>query len=92
MQLTLKSISHPDLKDISISSSVFSIGRGEEPFSQTSSNDVNMLSRRHAKLFFENGHFYVVDLGSKNGTKLNGESVGLTPVPITNNAFVAVTI
>ena len=41
-------------------------------------NDI-MISRYHARLKFEGGKWYVRDLGSRNGTKLNGEKL-LKPV------------
>lgn len=41
-------------------------------------NDI-MISRYHARLKFEAGKWYVRDLGSRNGTKLNGEKL-LKPV------------
>ncbi len=37
------------------------------------------LSRRHAKVYQILGHWCVEDLGSTNGTRLNGEPVGTTP-------------
>src|SRR5258708_37221734 len=33
-------------------------------------------SREHATIVSENGEFFVVDLGSKHGTFVNGEKVG----------------
>lgn len=33
------------------------------------------VSRRHCELIRENEHLYIVDLGSSNGTSLNGEPV-----------------
>ena len=41
-------------------------------------NDI-MISRYHARLKLEGGKWYVRDLGSRNGTKLNGEKL-LKPV------------
>jgi hypothetical protein len=37
--------------------------------------DDDMVSRRHARLFVERGVWHVEDLGSRNGTRLNGEVV-----------------
>ncbi|MGH2883860.1 MAG: FHA domain-containing protein [Solirubrobacteraceae bacterium] len=34
------------------------------------------VSRRHARLFFRDGHWVVCDLDSTNGTTVNGASVG----------------
>lgn len=34
------------------------------------------VSRRHARLLFRDGHWVVCDLGSKNGTTVNGAGVG----------------
>lgn len=36
---------------------------------------VTHLSRKHAELFFQNGHLMVKDLGSANGTYVNGKQV-----------------
>ncbi|MDW8295081.1 MAG: FHA domain-containing protein [Aquificaceae bacterium] len=33
------------------------------------------VSRRHAKIYFKDGHWFVEDLGSTNGTYVNGKKV-----------------
>jgi hypothetical protein len=40
------------------------------------------ISRRHAEVFLEGGFTYLRDLGSSNGTWLNGQLVGAQPVPL----------
>ena len=35
------------------------------------------VSRHHARIFFESGHYWLKDLDSANGTKLNGKKVKL---------------
>jgi len=41
------------------------------------------VSRKHLRLFFEEGKWFVVDLGSKNGTFVNGEDIrGKRPVEL----------
>jgi hypothetical protein len=40
------------------------------------------LSRRHAEFFTENGQVYVRDLGSANGTWVDGRAVGTETVPL----------
>ena len=37
------------------------------------------VSRTHASIFDKNGNTYVQDLGSKNGTTVNGQPVGNDP-------------
>jgi hypothetical protein len=37
------------------------------------------VSRQHAEIYLENGRYYLRDLGSKNGTYVNGQAV-LSPV------------
>ncbi|MBZ0236229.1 MAG: FHA domain-containing protein [Deltaproteobacteria bacterium] len=38
------------------------------------------LSRRHAEVWLTNGQLWIRDLGSANGTWVNGQSVGASPV------------
>jgi serine phosphatase RsbU (regulator of sigma subunit)/pSer/pThr/pTyr-binding forkhead associated (FHA) protein len=37
--------------------------------------DSGAVSRQHAKITFNNGEYYVQDLGSRNGTIVNGETI-----------------
>jgi len=55
------------------------LGRDE---SLPSRIDDRGLSRRHAKVYLVLGHWCVEDLGSTNGTRLNGEPVGATPAKL----------
>src|SRR5262245_33491308 len=48
------------------------IGRSEDADIFISSNDV---SRNHARIHREAGRYFVADLGSRNGTRLNGVPV-----------------
>ncbi len=43
------------------------------------------ISRRHCTFTQKNGHFYVRDLGSKNGTYLNGTRINEQDVRLSNN-------
>lgn len=38
-------------------------------------NDDRTVSRQHASIIFDNGNFYIMDRGSKNGTRVNGKKV-----------------
>ncbi|MBI1890566.1 MAG: FHA domain-containing protein [Burkholderiales bacterium] len=73
--IVLKPISHPELGDICIEENLFAIGRSEAPFGTYAPEVVSDLSRRHARIFAEYGGVFVADMGSKNGTKVNGASV-----------------
>jgi pSer/pThr/pTyr-binding forkhead associated (FHA) protein len=73
--IVLKPVSHPELGDIRIEENLFAVGRGEPPFDSYAADVVADLSRRHARIFSEYGGAYVADLGSKNGTTVNGASV-----------------
>lgn len=73
--IVLKPVSHPETGDIRIDESLFAIGRTEPPFSEYPPGIVADLSRRHARIFSENGAVYIADLDSKNGTKVNGVDV-----------------
>lgn len=46
------------------------------------------LSRRHAELFVENGQLFIHDLGSANGTWVDGQHLGTDPYPVAANSQV----
>ena len=66
---------------IDLGEGTLQIGRGRD-------NDVVLpdplkgVSRIHAELRFENGHYVVVDLQSQNGTWVNGRRVERAEVPV----------
>ena len=75
MNVTLKPISHPAMGGISLDETRFTIGRGMEPFRSYDDEAVSRLSRRQARIFQDNGQLYIIDLGSLNGTQVNGQIV-----------------
>lgn len=79
LSILLKPISHPELGDVRIEDRLFAIGRTEAPFASFDPSAVAGLSRRHARIFSENGAVYVADLDSKNGTSVNGDEVRQKP-------------
>jgi pSer/pThr/pTyr-binding forkhead associated (FHA) protein len=88
MQLILKPISQPGLGEIIVNDALFAIGRHEEPFVGYDSRLVTRLSRRHARIFEQDGVVYLADLGSLNGTTVNGRDVGKIPVKLQPGAEV----
>jgi pSer/pThr/pTyr-binding forkhead associated (FHA) protein len=80
MQVILKPVNHPELGEIIIKDSLFAIGRHETPFSNYDAQIVEKLSRRHARIFEQDGTVYIADLGSLNGTTVNGQTVETLPV------------
>jgi pSer/pThr/pTyr-binding forkhead associated (FHA) protein len=75
LMIVLQPVSHPELDAIQIRDSLFAIGRTEAPFDSYPPELVADLSRRHARIFCEDGAVYLADLGSKNGTTVNGAAV-----------------
>ena len=75
LMIVLRPVSHPQLDAIHIHDSLFAIGRTEAPFDAYAPEIVSDLSRRHARIFCEHGAAYLADLGSKNGTTVNGVAV-----------------
>ena len=71
-QIVLKPLSHPELAEIGIDETLFPVGRNEPPFDGYPADAVADLSRRHARIFCENGVIHIADMGSKNGTAVNG--------------------
>ncbi|WP_027800957.1 FHA domain-containing protein [Paraburkholderia dilworthii] len=78
----LASGQRPALDAIRIVDSLFAIGRSEAPFTDYPAERIARLSRRHARVFVENGAVYVADLGSKNGTTVNGIPVRQMPARV----------
>ncbi|MFY9341636.1 MAG: FHA domain-containing protein [Planctomycetota bacterium] len=46
------------------------------------------VAERHASLRFDGVRWYVADLGGKEGTRVDGQRVGLAPVPLRRNCLV----
>ena len=80
MQVILKPIAHPELGEIIIKDDLFPIGRHEQPFANYKPEFVEKLSRRHARIFEQDGVVYIADLGSLNGTTVNESSVDSLPL------------
>lgn len=60
--------------EISLADSTRSIGRGDLA-RVVSANDLGYISHRHFEAGFANGQYYIEDLNSLNGTKLNGVEI-----------------
>lgn len=75
LMIVLEPIAHPELEAIHIHDALFAIGRTEAPFEAYPPELAADLSRRHARIFCEHGAVYLADLGSKNGTTVNGIAV-----------------
>ncbi len=59
--------------EYSLSRFTTTLGRGLE--NDFVLNDDRTVSRQHASITFENGSFFIIDLCSKNGTRVNGRKV-----------------
>lgn len=75
LMIVLEPVSHPELGPIRIHDSLFAIGRTEAPFDAYPKELAADLSRRHARIFCEHGAVYFAELGSKNGSTVNGVPV-----------------
>ena len=75
VRIVLEPVSHPELAPIQIHDNLFAIGRAEAPFDVYPPELAAELSRRHARLFCEHDAVYIADLGSTNGTRVNGAPV-----------------
>jgi hypothetical protein len=53
---------------------------GRVTLGRTDRNDINIpdkpVSRRHGEIYFEKGAYYIRDLGSQNGIRVNSERIG----------------
>jgi pSer/pThr/pTyr-binding forkhead associated (FHA) protein len=77
--IVLRPVSHPELGEIRIDKDLFAVGRTQPPFASARPELVVDVSRRHARIFREGAAAYVADLGSKNGTAVNGIEVTEKP-------------
>jgi pSer/pThr/pTyr-binding forkhead associated (FHA) protein len=82
LAIVLEPIAHPELGEIVIVDALFAVGRNESPFSGYPPALTGDLSRRHARLFLEGGAAYIADLGSKNGTTVNGVDIRQKTSPL----------
>lgn len=82
-ELTLR-LCHPDGVEDTVTSTAIeiTIGRGGDTTADVDLSPDPQVSRRHARLFRKDDQWLVEDLGSRNGTQLNGRPVALA-MPIT---------
>jgi hypothetical protein len=66
----------PDGKQTSVTAPVFVIGRGETAQLMI---ELPSLSRQHASLTLRDDVYYIADLGSRNGTFINGARLDAAP-------------
>jgi pSer/pThr/pTyr-binding forkhead associated (FHA) protein len=79
LDIVLKPLSRPELGEIRIDGSMFAVGRTEQPFAAYEHDILEMLSRRHARIFCEEGVVYLADLDSRNGTTVNRTAIAQAP-------------
>jgi pSer/pThr/pTyr-binding forkhead associated (FHA) protein len=82
MHLILTQIGADTPDEIEVTGSLFAVGRYEPPFSEYERSRVARLSKRHARIFEQDGGVFVADLGSTNGTFVNGRKVKGDPRPL----------
>ncbi|MDW8106388.1 MAG: FHA domain-containing protein [Armatimonadota bacterium] len=79
---------YPKLRDAT--GREFLLKAGENLIGRDPSSDVLLtdgtVSRRHALIIIEDNRAYIQDLGSTNGTRLNGELIGTERIPLPPNA------
>jgi pSer/pThr/pTyr-binding forkhead associated (FHA) protein len=79
LDIVLKPLSRPELGEIRLDGSMFAVGRTEQPFASYEQAILEMLSRRHARIFCEDGVVYLADLDSRNGTTVNRAAIAQAP-------------
>jgi len=60
---------------VSVSEFPFALGRGHGSGIILPPGDSRMVSKNHAEIRYEDGEFFLADIGSTNGTFLNGKNV-----------------
>src|ERR1700758_1700455 len=77
----------PEGKDIPLAGPKFKIGRGETGHLRPNSEQV---SREHAEFTLEAGPLIVLELGSRNGTLVNGKALTTEPYTLKDRDLVQV--
>lgn len=80
------------LHPIELAQFPFLVSKTDETFARYREqypHQVNYVSRRHAHVFIKSGAPFVEDLGSTNGTFVNGERLGASAVELQNGDTVA---
>ena len=80
------------LQPIDIAQFPFLISKADEliaRYREQYPHQVNYVSRRHAHIFLKNGAPFIEDLGSTNGTFVNGERLDAPAVPLDDGTVVA---
>lgn len=75
LKLTLKPQSS-DLDTVIVSRFSFLVGKNSDlfaPYREAHARELAFLSRRHAHIYEQDGDLYIEDLGSTNGTYVNGQ-------------------
>lgn len=57
----------------------------EQDIDLTPLDQYSVVSRNHAVIFFKEGHYWIGDSGSKNGTFINGKQIFDQPVALSIN-------
>ena len=74
------------MRTYSLSGDGVVIGRDGKVCGLTLAQD-KLISRRHARIFFQGGRYYLMDLGSKNGTSVNGRQIAARKaIPLSDGA------
>ncbi|MCG7954638.1 MAG: FHA domain-containing protein, partial [Candidatus Thiodiazotropha endolucinida] len=82
MKVTLKALTEKRLASIVVNDVLLPIGSNEVEFRDLPENYRQQLSERHARIFQDQETIYVVELGSDQGTTLNGDALGTSPVEL----------
>lgn len=68
--------------------------KGEYIIGRSPTNDIVIVdpyvSRRHARIFYRDGKWYIEDLGSTNGTVVDGEPLEDKPVELKDGSEIVV--
>ena len=82
MSLVLTPYADDGLPTIRVDDVLFPVGRDEAGFRDLPDSRRAVLEPRHARIFGDRGGYFVVDLGSASGTRVNGKAVTTSPVAL----------